>query len=159
MKLFQFRSQLRLDRTRDEIFDYFSNALNLEQITPPWLHFQVVSQLPIQMCEGTEIEYRLAIRRIPVRWRSRITVWDPPRRFVDEQVHGPYRRWIHEHRFLDAGNATSCEDFVQYATWGGALINKLFVERDIRSIFAYRSERLRQTFEKRAEAASFHNPE
>jgi len=116
--------------------------MNLEKITPPWLQFHVVTPTPIRMAAGTVIDYQLKIRGIPVRWRSEITVWDPPERFVDEQVHGPYRRWIHEHRFREDGNGTRCEDHVQDAPLGGALIHRLFVQRDIRKIFAYRAERL-----------------
>ena len=110
------------------------------------LKFHVVTAPPIRMQEGAEIEYRLKIRGIPMRWRSRITVWDPPRRFVDEQLHGPYRLWIHEHRFTEDAGGTSCEDHVEYAPLGGALINKLMVERDVRQIFAYRAERLQEMY-------------
>ena len=69
-----------------------------------------------------------------------------PHRFVDEQVRGPYRVWIHEHRFTESGGGTSCEDSVQYAPLSGALVTKLFVERDIRRIFAYRSDQLQKIF-------------
>ena len=146
MRIFSFRSQLWLERPRNEIFPFFSNALNLEEITPPWLQFRVVSKLPIQMREGVEIEYRLRIRRIPVGWRSRITTWDPPHRFVDEQVRGPYRIWIHEHRFIEDSGRTLCEDNIRYVPRGGALINALFVEKAVQKIFAYRSEQLRKIF-------------
>jgi ligand-binding SRPBCC domain-containing protein len=98
------------------------------------------------MHEGTEIEYRLKIHGIPARWRSRITVWDPPYRFVDEQLHGPYRVWIHEHRFTEDASGTMCEDRVEYAPLGGTLINKLLVERDVRKIFEYRSGRLKDMY-------------
>jgi ligand-binding SRPBCC domain-containing protein len=133
-------------RPREEVFAFFSDALNLERITPPWLQFRVITPAPIQMQVGTEIDYRIRIRVIPARWRSRITVWEPPKRFVDEQVRGPYRIWIHEHRFSDESTGTACEDHVQYAPPGGALINMLFVERDIRNIFSYRTARLREIF-------------
>ena len=146
MRIFHFQSRLWLPRPRSEVFEFFSNALNLEGITPPWLQFRVVTAVPIQLHRGTEIEYRLRIRGVPIPWRSRITVWDPPHRFVDEQVCGPYRMWIHEHRFIEELRGTSCEDNVLCAPLGGALINKLFVERDVRKIFAYRSDRLREIF-------------
>jgi ligand-binding SRPBCC domain-containing protein len=146
MRIFNFRSQLWLGRPLNEIFPFFSNALNLQEITPPWLHFQVISSQPIQMREGVEIEYQLKVRVIPVRWKSRITVWEPPHRFVDEQVSGPYRVWIHEHRFTEHDGGTLCEDSVKYAVLGGALINKLIVERDIQKIFAYRSQQLQKIF-------------
>jgi ligand-binding SRPBCC domain-containing protein len=143
MEIFHFRSRLLVPRPRAEVFEFFASALNLEEITPPWLRFKIVSPLPIQMREGTQIEYRLKLRGIPVGWRTRITAWDPPKCFVDEQVSGPYRVWIHEHRFMEEEGGTACEDHVQYAPPGGALINSLFVGRDIRKIFAYRSDRLR----------------
>jgi ligand-binding SRPBCC domain-containing protein len=146
MKSFHFEASLWLPRPRKEAFDFFSDALNLEKITPPWLQFQVVTPTPIQIHEGTEIDYRLRIRGIPVRWQSRIIAWDPPQRFVDEQVRGPYRVWIHEHRFSEKEGGTLCEDSVRYYPFGGALIDKLFVGRDVQQIFAYRSERLKELF-------------
>jgi ligand-binding SRPBCC domain-containing protein len=146
MKTFRFDATLWVPWPRPEIFEFFADALNLEKLTPPWLQFHVTTGTPIRMQEGTEIDYRLKIRGIPVRWRSRITVWDPPRRFVDEQLRGPYRVWIHEHRFTEASGGTSCEDSVEYAPMGGALINRLLVERDVRQIFAYRSKRLQEIY-------------
>lgn len=146
MRNFHFASKLWLNRPRDEVFKFFSDALNLEEITPPWLRFRVVSKLPIFMHRGAEIEYRLKIHGVPVGWCSRITTWDPPYRFVDEQVRGPYRMWIHEHRFVEESDGTLCEDNVRYVPPGGALINTLFVKRDIQKIFAYRSDRLEKIF-------------
>jgi ligand-binding SRPBCC domain-containing protein len=150
MRMFRFESKLWLPRTRPEVFEFFSDAFNLEKLTPPWLQFRVVTATPIRMQEGTEIEYRLKIRGIPVRWRSRMSVWDPPHRFVDEQLRGPYRLWIDEHRFIEDSGGTSCEDSVQYSPLGGALINKLLVERDVKQILAYRSERLQEMYGSRA---------
>jgi ligand-binding SRPBCC domain-containing protein len=146
MRSFHFEAKLWLPRPRQDIFEFFADALNLEELTPPWLQFRVITPVPIEMRPGTRIDYRLKIRGIPIRWQSRITVWDPPHRFVDEQVRGPYRMWIHEHRFMEDSGGTSCEDHVRYAPLGGALVNKLFVERDVRNVFAYRSNRLRELF-------------
>jgi ligand-binding SRPBCC domain-containing protein len=146
MKMFHFQAELWLPRPRDEVFAFFSNALNLEKITPPWLQFRVTTPVPIQMQVGTEIDYRIKIRGIPARWRSRITVWDPPNRFIDEQLRGPYRKWIHEHGFTEERGGTTCKDHVQYAPPGGAIINTLFVERDVRNIFAHRTQRLLEIF-------------
>jgi len=146
MKLFEFRSRLWLPRPLHEVFEFFSNALNLEEITPPLVQFHVTTPQPIEIREGAEIAYRLKIHGIPIRWRSRITFWDPPHRFVDEQLSGPYRAWIHEHTFREESGGTTCEDYVRYAPIGGAIINKLFVERDVKKIFAYRSARLLEIF-------------
>lgn len=146
MRILQFHSRLWIPRRRGEVFEFFANAQNLEEITPAWVQFRFVSTPPAPMRQGAEIEYRLKIHGIPIGWRSRITVWDPPQSFVDEQVRGPYRLWIHEHKFSEDNGGTLCEDHVKYVPPGGTLVSKLFVEKDIRKIFAYRSERLRAIF-------------
>jgi ligand-binding SRPBCC domain-containing protein len=146
MKIYSFESKLLVPRIREEVFDFFSNALNLESLTPPWLRFHVVTPTPIEMAAGTEIEYRLKVHGIPMAWRSRITVWEPPQRFVDEQLKGPYRLWIHEHRFVEHSGGTVCEDHLRYAPIGGSIVNRLVVEKDVKRIFAYRSERLLEIF-------------
>lgn len=87
----------------ERAFEFYGNARNLERITPPWLGFEVTTPGPIEMGVGTLIEYRLRLHRVPVRWRTRIEVWEPPRRFVDAQVKGPYSLWEHTHTFEEDG--------------------------------------------------------
>ncbi|MYH10185.1 MAG: SRPBCC family protein [Gemmatimonadales bacterium] len=123
-----------LERT----FAFFSDAHNLERITPPFVNFRVLTAPPIEMRVGTLIDYRLRLHGIPLRWRSEITHWDPPRRFIDEQRRGPYRKWIHEHRFEAEDGGTRVEDHVTYAVPGGALIDRWFVRPDLKRIFEYR---------------------
>ena len=96
------------------------------------------------MDAGTLIDYRIHWRGIPLRWRTEIEVWEPPHRFVDRQIRGPYRLWRHEHLFIDRGNGTSIIDRVEYAPLGGALAQRLVVARDVKRIFAYRHEVLRR---------------
>jgi ligand-binding SRPBCC domain-containing protein len=146
VKVFTFESRLWLPRPIREVFAFFSDALNLEELTPTSLQFHILTPAPIRIQQGTEIDYRLKIHGIPIRWRSRISVWDPPHRFVDEQLRGPYRQWIHEHRFTEHLAGTTCEDAVSYSPIGGALINKLFVANEVRQIFAYRTQRLQTLF-------------
>lgn len=146
MKLICFETSLWLPRPRMEVFEFFSDALNLETITPPWLRFRVLTPSPIAMHEGARIEYRLRIHGVSVRWKTRISAWNPPQNFRDEQISGPYRAWIHEHRFTERNGGTFCEDCVRYAPRGGVLVNRLFVERDVKKIFEYRAIRLKELF-------------
>jgi ligand-binding SRPBCC domain-containing protein len=138
------RSQ-RLVRSPDHAFAFYADAFNLEAITPPWLRFRVTSRYPIEMREGALIEYRLRLHGLPIRWLTRIEVWDPPRRFVDVQLRGPYALWEHTHTFEPASDGVVIRDRVRYALpFGplGSLAHALFVRRDLRRIFDYRAEQL-----------------
>ena len=138
-----------LPQSRDRLFEFFGDAFQLETITPPWLHFTVLTPAPIQITAGSLIEYRLRLHGIPIRWRTRISVWEPPLRFVDEQLHGPYRRWHHEHIFEETTGGTLCRDVVDYEVPGGRLINAAFVRPDLRKIFLFRQQRLAELFPSR----------
>jgi ligand-binding SRPBCC domain-containing protein len=142
-------AKTRLSRTVEEVFDFFGNAHNLERLTPSFLRFEVLTPDPIIMREGTLIDYRLSLRGIPVSWRSEITAWEPPHRFVDTQVKGPYRWWVHEHRFEESGGGTLMTDRVQYGVLGGAIINMLLVEPELRRIWEFRDQEIRRRLEPR----------
>lgn len=146
MKIFSLETELWLPRPRAEVFTFFANAHNLESLTPPWLKFEVVTPAPIAMRPGTLIDYRIRIHGVPVRWRTEITKWQPPCEFVDEQLHGPYRLWQHTHVFEESAGGTRCVDQVRYCPHGGALMNWLFVRRDVAKIFAYRRQQLMKIF-------------
>jgi ligand-binding SRPBCC domain-containing protein len=146
MQVHQFESELWLPRPREEIFAFFSDAANLDAITPEWLNFRTITPGPIEMQPGTLIDYKLRVRGIPVRWRTRIKVWEPPARFVDEQVRGPYRTWIHEHTFEERDGGTLGRDRVRYAVPFDWLVHRWLVRPDIERIFRYRTEKLREFF-------------
>lgn len=126
----------------EQVFPFFADPYNLERITPPFLRFQVLSSTTESIAEGTLLDYRLRLRGLPIRWRTNIALWEPPYRFIDEQLRGPYKVWVHEHTFQDLGDQTRMTDRIRYAVPGGALVNRLFVRPDVERIFQYRSENI-----------------
>ena len=145
----RLRAEQWLPATPQEVWPFFSDARNLETITPDSLRFEVLTPTPVEMGQGALIDYRLKVRGLPIRWRTRIEAWDPPHRFVDDQLKGPYRRWHHEHTFEARDGGTLCRDVVDYELYGGPLaplINALFVRPDVKKIFAFRQRVLEQRF-------------
>jgi len=140
-------TSLLVPRPHTEVFAFFADAGNLQRITPPWVDFRIVSPLPVEMSVGALIVYRLKVHGVPLRWRSRITVWDPPHCFVDEQLQGPYRRWIHTHRFRAVPGGTAVDDEVEFSVPGGRIIERLFVRRDVRAIFKHRQQAILDVFD------------
>ena len=149
MRIHDLRTRVRLPRQRPEVFAFFADAGNLQDITPPWLHFRILTPPPIEMRAGAVLDYRLRLHGIPLSWKTGITAWDPPHRFVDEQIRGPYRLWIHEHIFEEDGDGTVVSDHVRYAVPFGTLANWVLVRRDLWAIFRYREERLKEWSEDR----------
>lgn len=131
-------TSLFLPRPLDEVFHFFAEAKNLQRITPPWVDFRIATPLPIDMRVGALIDYRLTVHGVPISWRTEITAWDPPFGFVDTQLKGPYRRWVHHHRFRETPEGTCVEDQVDFAVPGGWPVERLFVRRDLTKIFLHR---------------------
>ncbi len=135
-----------LPGTPEEVFDLFADARNLEAITPPLLRFEVITPGDIEMRVGTLILYRLHLHRVPVSWLTSIQAWDPPHRFVDQQVRGPFALWHHTHELFPSGaGGTRMRDTVRYAIgFGplGELAHRVLVRRDLEAIFDYRAERV-----------------
>jgi ligand-binding SRPBCC domain-containing protein len=146
MKIHEFKSDLWLPLPPEKLFQFFADASQLQAITPPWLNFKIVTQLPIAMREGALIDYKLRVRGVPLRWRTRINLWQPPHLFVDEQLRGPYRLWIHEHTFEPRDGGTVCRDSVRYAVPFDFFVHKLLVRPDVEKIFAFRTRELQRRF-------------
>lgn len=136
-------------RPRAEIFRFFSDASNLGRITPDFLHFAILTPLPLEIGAGARIDYRLRLCGVPFRWRTRIETFEAPQRFSDIQERGPYRTWHHLHEFEEREGGTLMRDTVDYELpLGplGALAHALFVRRSVRRIFDYRREVLAREF-------------
>lgn len=116
MKLdYEIKTDITLSSSLDETFALFAEASNLEALTPPELQFQILTPLPIEMKQGAHIKYRLKLFGIPFNWLTEITHWEPGVRFVDEQISGPFRLWVHEHDFSAVDDSsTRIRDRVRY---------------------------------------------
>ena len=122
---------------------FFSDARNLARITPPWMGFVVRTEGPVEMKAGTTIEYGIRVLKLPMRWRSLISTWEPGARFADVMLKGPYKSWHHVHSFVERDGGTLIRDRIEYSLpLGplGALAHRLFVRRQLEGIFAYRRE-------------------
>lgn len=132
-----------------DVFGFFSDASNLEILTPRWLRFEVVTPGPILMHTGAVIDYRLRWHSIPLRWRTEIVCWEPPYKFEDLQVKGPYRLWHHTHTFESVNGGTLLSDRVEYGLpFGplGGLAHALSVRRNVIAIFEYRRVKIQEFF-------------
>lgn len=134
---------LTLELPQQEVFDFFADAGNLERITPPKLQFHIITPQPFEIRKGTLIDYRLRLRGFPIKWRTEISEWEPPNRFVDMQLIGPYSQWIHTHTFTPLSpTRTLIEDEVRYRLPFEPLgdIVHFIVRRDLEHIFDFRQE-------------------
>ncbi len=150
------RTQL-IEKPLEEVFPFFADATNLEQITPKFLRFRVTSPVPIEVRAGARIDYELSLFGVPLRWRTRITEYVPGVRFVDEQESGPYAYWRHTHTFEAVGNATRMRDHVEYREPLGVLgrvAHALFVERTVNRIFDFRRVEIERHFATRSPSVS-----
>jgi ligand-binding SRPBCC domain-containing protein len=144
------KREITIDLPRAEVFDFFSKAENLEKITPSDLGFNIITPQPIEMKKGSIIEYRISMSGIPMNWKTLISKWNPPNEFVDEQISGPYKQWIHRHTFIEAGpNTTVIEDEVRYRLpferFGD--MAHFFVERQLKHIFDFREKTVSKLFQ------------
>lgn len=145
MSVHLLRREQRLEAPPDAVFPFFADPRNLEAITPPLLRFRLLTPEPIAMGVGTFLQYALRLHGVPVRWDTLIQEWEPPVRFVDVQVRGPYRLWHHTHELLAVDGGTLMRDTVRYAVGFGALgevARRALVLRDLEAIFAFRAERV-----------------
>jgi ligand-binding SRPBCC domain-containing protein len=151
MKPHTLEFQTKLYRPLSEVFEFFSNAENLNQVTPSDLKFRFLTPMPIQMKVGARIEYRIQLMGVPFDWHTLITGWEPPYRFVDEATKSPYVKWHHEHIFEEKDDHVLMTDRLTYLSPGWILeplVDKLFVRNQIMKIWGYREERFKTLFGK-----------
>ena len=130
-------------RPRSEVFAFFADPANLARLTPPSYRLRLVR--PVVMTTGAVLDYELRWLGVPMRWRAFVREYDPPYRFLDVQLRGPYTRWEHRHRFLEEDGGTVIEDRVVYRLPLGGVgraAHAALVGRQLRAAWDYRTRQL-----------------
>lgn len=142
------RQESWVPRPLDEVFSFFAEPGNLEILTPATLRFRILTPPPLEMRNGLLIDYRLSLAGMGFRWRTLISHWEPPHRFIDEQLSGPYRQWVHTHTFEAMDGGTRITDHVRYRLplYPFGEVARPLVRLQLRGIFAYRGEKIREIF-------------
>ena len=150
MKTFEISTKQYINKPLEVVFEFFSKPENLEMITPASLSFNILTPTPIKMGKGSLIDYTIRLFGIPIHWRTLISDYEPPFRFVDQQIKGPYTFWHHTHTFQSVDGGVEIIDKVKYSLpmgWLGTLVHSIWVRKDLEKIFEYRKTVIQDYFE------------
>ncbi|MBZ0180397.1 MAG: SRPBCC family protein [Melioribacteraceae bacterium] len=143
-----YREQI-VNKPLEEVFAFFEKPENLEVITPKWMKFKIKTPPPLIMKVGAEFDYKIDLMKIPLKWKTIITEYAPPYKFVDVQKKGPYKKWIHTHTFETIGDKTKITDNVDYeipAGILGSILNKIYIGKTLKAIFDFRETTINRMF-------------
>ena len=150
MKTFEINIKQHINKPLEVVFEFFSKPENLEMITPKSLSFNILTPTPIKMEKGSLIDYTIRLFGVPIHWRTLISDYEPPFRFVDQQIKGPYTFWHHTHTFKLVEGGVEIIDEVKYSLplgWLGTLAHAIWVRKDLEKIFEYRKTIIQNYFE------------
>ena len=149
MKVYTLKSKQKINRSLNEVFNFFKNPENLSKLTPSKLNFKILTPTPIKMKNGQLIDYTINILCFKVHWRTMITSYSEPYEFIDQQLIGPYAMWHHKHTFEDKGDYVEMNDVVNYVMpFGvfGTITHYLYVKKELEDIFLYRTKIIDKIF-------------
>ncbi len=152
MKIFKIKVKQFIGSSVEEVFGFFSRPENLSVITPSNLNFKILTPSPIEMKQGAVIDYTIQIIKVPIHWRTLITTYEPPFKFVDEQIKGPYNFWHHTHMFKEVPEGVEIYDEVNYSIpFGplGVMLHAFWIKKDLNNIFEYRKDVIENMFKEK----------
>jgi ligand-binding SRPBCC domain-containing protein len=132
-----------------DVFIFFAEAKNLESITPPHLNFKIIEMSTENITKGTLIDYKIRLYGAPMEWKTHIREFKENEMFIDEQLKGPYTKWLHTHTFQEKDGGTLIIDHILYKIPFGSLGNLIlgnFIRKDIQAIFNYRKNFIKEYF-------------
>ena len=138
-----------IDRPLEDVFTFFSEAKNLEKITPPQLNFKILQTSTESIEKNTLIDYKLRLHGIGFHWKTLISEFEKNEFFIDEQIKGPYKKWVHRHTFTSENNGTRINDHVVYVIPFGLIGNlflKPYIKKELDKIFQYRESIIEKYF-------------
>ena len=146
--MFIFEQEQIINQPLSKLFPFFERPENLSKLTPKWLSFEIRTKLPLEMKQGATFEYTISLFGIPMKWKTLIVKYSPPNIFIDEQVKGPYKKWVHTHSFKEINGKVTMADRVEYDLYGGFLkyIINIFVAISVKKIFNYRKISIEKEF-------------
>lgn len=150
-KVYSLLSRQNIPRPIEEVWQFFSDANNLKQMTPPHLNLTVTNEVyGGAVYAGQVMTYKVKpLLGIPLAWMTEITHVEPLKYFVDEQRKGPYKLWHHQHHFKAIDGGVEMMDLVHYRLpFGiiGNITNSVLVKRELRKIFTYRYQKIIELF-------------
>jgi ligand-binding SRPBCC domain-containing protein len=132
-----FVSSVVIDAPVAEVFRFHEREDAFTLLTPAFPPVRLISKSTPGIGVGTRLELRAGI----FRWVALHTAYEKNKLFVDEQISGPFAKWVHRHEFEAVNAKTRLTDRIEYELPGGRLVNKLFgwaVGPGLSSMFAHR---------------------
>jgi ligand-binding SRPBCC domain-containing protein len=150
MSLHSLSRQQFIPAPLERVWSYFSCPENLDELTPPDMHFEILTPNLERMYAGQLIEYRVMFAPgLYSRWLTEIAHVRAGEYFVDEQRLGPYRFWYHAHHFRPTSGGVEMSDRVAYVIPGGPLgdlLDTLWIRQRLEAIFDYRARKIIELF-------------
>lgn len=150
--MYVIKREVTVPSTLKKVWDFISNPENLNQITPEYLHFSILTPLPKEMFDGLIIAYHITLPILGKReWVTEIKHIRPYTSFVDEQRLGPYTFWYHYHEIQPCDKGVIIRDQVNYRlplSFVGKVVHRLFIQKMLTRIFDYRRDRFMEIFSK-----------
>ncbi len=148
----QFVKESLIKASPERVFAFHEQPDVLKILIPPWESARVIKAAGIADVGSRAIIETKIIGPIAIQWIAEHTVYDPPHKFEDVQIKGPFRAWRHQHLIQPAAGGALLRDQIDYEPplgFVGRLIAPLLIERRLKRLFEYRHQVTREWCERK----------